>query len=756
MRRSAAVLSAVLCLAVTPPAAQERSAAEPVLFVRGQVRSDDDAAMLLRRTRVSVPGGPDEPVFADSDGRFEIAVRPRSTTLRFAKPGFAPRRIPIPAASPSAYLDVRLARGAAITGRVVDELGSPVVSADVRVRSVPDASDRDAVPVTTTVRTDDLGEFRIGSLPAGVYEAAAVARGLWQTVTIGRPDTTITVRLRAAEETGLELFYPAGARDVRAASDYAAGYGDAQRSQLASDPALARSARGTAVVTGRVVAPDGRGIAGAIVRLNPASAGLARVAASNAAGDFQFRGIAAGRYRVVATKVGFLAGEYGQGRPGQPARVIAVRDGQLSTKADIGLQRGGVIVGVVMDADGEPIEGIAVHVWRIEFRTGGPVAEPVTDVDVRRTDDRGRYRLHGLQPGSYYVVASEDPASPATASRSVRGVPRAYYPGVGLLADASTVTIGAGLAPVGADFVFAPAPARRVRGQARDASDEPLPRVTLVHRNPAGAALPSQTVDLVGDSFEFSHVVPGDYVVQGTRSGQFGKLSFRVEDADVTLPLLRTAPGSTLNGRVVFEGGPTFRPPLRWLDVVHVDPEYAPATNERLMTVTVRDPMAIEVSGLMGSIRFAGSDGMPDGWYLKAVDIDGRNAVEQPVVFRGGAQSRSDVRIVVSNAAAGVSGRALDGRQEPAGSYVAVAFPVDTRRWIPGGRHVRTAAPDEQGEFRLTTLPPGEYWLAAIESIDERLLQDPAVLDALREIGTRVDLSPGERMTTDLQLARLQ
>ena len=111
------------------------------------------------------------PVFTDQEGRFEIAVPASGAfTLRFSKAGFAPRDI-AGAAIPDNGVQVRLARGAAVaSGRTVDETGAPVADLVVRVRSIGAVANE--LPVSITTRTDDLGEFRVGSLPAGRYEAA--------------------------------------------------------------------------------------------------------------------------------------------------------------------------------------------------------------------------------------------------------------------------------------------------------------------------------------------------------------------------------------------------------------------------------------------------------------------------------------------------------------------------------------------------------------------------------------------------------
>jgi hypothetical protein len=50
-------------------------------------------------------------------------------------------------------------------------------------------------------------------------------------------------------------------------------------------------------------------------------------------------------------------------------------------------------------------------------------------------------------------------------------------------------------------------------------------------------------------------------------------------------------------------------------------------------------------------------------------------------------------------------------------------------------------------------LPPGDYWLVAVEALDDAAIQDPAVVGGLIGAGRRLSLAPGDRLTTDLTLA---
>jgi hypothetical protein len=103
-----------------------------------------------------------------------------------------------------------------------------------------------------------------------------------------------------------------------------------------------------------------------------------------------------------------------------------------------------------------------------------------------------------------------------------------------------------------------------------------------------------------------------------------------------------------------------------------------------------------------------------------------------------------------------VSGRVVNGRKEAAASYVVAVFPTAREHWYDGSRYMRLARPDEQAQFRAGMLPPGEYWIAAVDALEDTAIQDPEVLRRLMDVGRRITINASEKMTTELPLARLE
>jgi protocatechuate 3,4-dioxygenase beta subunit len=758
--------------------------------LRGQVRSDDDSAALLRRARVTVIGTTIPPVFTDQEGRFEILVPERSYTVRITKPGFAPAQVEgTDGPDPSSPVAVRLARGAAISGSVIDGAGGPVVGARLTVRRIRDAT-RDHVPITVTTRSDDLGEFRVGSLAAGRYEVAVDPSGDAPAVVDGTggatrvvpaprpgdadPDTDLpptAVLIRTAEEANVTVVYDRRTAESRAAAAYVAGY-DAGASQAAigaTAGALRPGSRivfrrGTAVVAGRVIDPAGRGVAGAIVRLNPVSAGMAMTAASDSGGRYQFNGVVSGAYRLSADKRGFLDGEHGQQRAGQSGAVVTLRDRQRVDRIDIGLRRGASISGIVTDPDGEPIEGLAMHAWRLEYRNGRPVTEAAGA--VRRTDDRGRYRLHSLPVGTYYVVAADDPSASenmATVSRA----PKAFYPGTPTVAQATPVFVDIGVDAAGADMTFSAPSTVRVSGLAMDSGSNPLNRpVVLVGSSRSGFPAPAaQMAAMRGWTFEFPHVAPGEYILQAMQywsdvpgvsaANEFSAQPITIGEMDVSGVNVHTTPGTTVTGRIVMERGG--RPPAggHWLTIRVADPDYEPAPVLPRPWTTVFNPdLSFRISGLLGPLRISSTPALAPTVWLKAATMGGVNIAEEPALFGRRDDTNTFIDVVLADDGAEVAGRVVNGRKERVDQYVVAAFPVATEHHYGGSRYIRIVRPDERGEFRTGMLPPGDYWLVAIEAFEDAAIQDPDVVRALIDGGRRMPLATGDRVTVELPLAR--
>jgi len=151
--------------------------------IRGRVvAADTGDALRKARIMASAEGARVDPVFSDADGRFQFVNLPAGRyVLSAAKAGFATTKygarrtleqpIAIDVADRAAVdgVDIRMPRGGVITGRVVDDLGDPMMLVNVTAGRLVRTGGRARVVTAGSSMTDDLGEYRISGLTAGSY-----------------------------------------------------------------------------------------------------------------------------------------------------------------------------------------------------------------------------------------------------------------------------------------------------------------------------------------------------------------------------------------------------------------------------------------------------------------------------------------------------------------------------------------------------------------------------------------------------------
>src|SRR3989441_9344292 len=81
--------------------------------------------------------------------------------------------IKITAESAAFSAEVRLPRSAAISGRILDDLGNPIELAQVSAERVIRTDGRVGAMTMAITTTDDLGEYRLGGLPEGHFVVSA-------------------------------------------------------------------------------------------------------------------------------------------------------------------------------------------------------------------------------------------------------------------------------------------------------------------------------------------------------------------------------------------------------------------------------------------------------------------------------------------------------------------------------------------------------------------------------------------------------
>jgi hypothetical protein len=541
----------------------------------------------------------------------------------------------------------------------------------------------------------------------------------------------------------------------------------------------------TASIQGRVVTADSSApIRRAEVRAMSTS-GVNRLGVTDGEGRFELRDMPAGQFRLIVSKSGFVTLTYGQRRPFEASVPIDLKQGQQFT-ANLALPRAGAIAGRVYDDAGEPLADVRVQALRSRMTEGRRRLEPAGAADT--TDDTGSYRLYGLPPGDYYVSASPPrrqlplpPGAPLTRNvgpLDVLSTMTTFYPGTPSFEDAQRVTLGVG-GETRADIQIAPSRAAVVSGIVLTAAGAPAGDATVTLRSEAVAMGVSAIVAGVpalaitghtnpDGTFVLPGVPPGPYTLTTTVQDfvrpvfdsagrivsppgppsvpQMASMPIVVSGADMTGLTLATGSGGIAEGTFVADAGVT-QPLPRGLEVSARPANGADGTMRMSMGATFR------IFGFNGAAHLLVS-GLPEGWAVKSMIVDGADMTDQPVDLRNG--RNVSVRFVLTDRVTTVTGMVSDGPSREAQErrhHNVVVFPEDSKKWAYPSRYVQTVRTDDQGAFRITALPPGERYLAlALDFLEDGEGTDPEFLERLSTRATSFSLGEAERKNVDLRL----
>lgn len=547
---------------------------------------------------------------------------------------------------------------------------------------------------------------------------------------------------------------------------------------LAQAPAPSTS--GSASLRGRVVASNtGTPVRQAGIQVQTGT--LQWTTTTDDDGRFVIPDLPAGRYTVRVTKAGFVTWLFGRDRAGAQTRVepLELKPAEKSDRGDLRLPRGGVIAGRIVDAFGEAVVGTDVRALRYEFLTPGEGRFGY--VRHAATNDLGEYRIYGLPPGRYFVgvgMAVADLAERIGQSGgTIRVVPSrggmsaTFYPDTASVSDATPVAVEAGGEIRGIDFAQLAVPLATLAGSVTNERGQPASGV-VVMLNPArrdGVLLPfpSMVEPDAGGRFSMANIPPGDYRLDivskarleaiGTTGSsaarpavpdEFASVPITVAGQDIEDTAIRTARGFDVAGRLVVEGGFSL-PPTANVSVSSVTTLRRRAVTNTFLgsSASVQPDGRFVLNGVAGG-QLVRAYGLPAGWTLKAVRLNGADVTDEGFDVAGPVRS---LEVVVTPEAPAITGSVRDSNGVAVKDYAAViVFSDDPRRWtLRLTRFVTSAKPGPDGQFAVAGLPPGNY-LAAVVDILEPDWPSPDSLESLRRTATPFTLSDGETKTLTL------
>ena len=495
---------------------------------------------------------------------------------------------------------------------------------------------------------------------------------------------------------------------------------------LAPLPEARAQKEAPATISGRVT--DGeRGVVGitvALISTDPTQRFRAAARAkTDGEGRYLLQNVAPGRYQIVPYAPAFVVQGLTESYP--PGRPLTLLAGDEVKDIDFRVERGGVITGRVTDADGNPIVSEAVQVAPFEINNNNRQM-PRNPFDQRdhMTDDRGVYRIYGLQPGRYRVSVGQSSEESGAVSFGRRRIfKRTYHPDVTEQAQARVVEVKAGGEAENVDITLGK-PLKTFKASGRFVSVEtgqPVPNLTYGYGplDPAGRRLGAygsgQASDARGE-FQTEGLAPGRYAVfnmPGQEPSEFytEPSSFEIVDADVTGLVVKARRGASISGVVVIEGVSDRALAARlltqvrvygWLDMRN---QAAPSFSQR--PTIINPDGSFRIPGLRpGKVRLGYAGDNIKGLILSRTELSGAN-ISGGIDITEGAQV-TGVRMVLTYGTAVITGQTsfLNGTPPPGTRVIAQARRAGAQTSNEFGRTVEV---DARGFFRIEGLPAGEY-----------------------------------------------
>jgi hypothetical protein len=255
-------------------------------------------------------------------------------------------------------------------------------------------------------------------------------------------------------------------------------------------------------------------------------------------------------------------------------------------------------------------------------------------------------------------------------------------------------------------------------------------------------------------TFSIAGVTPGKYTIiarvdggpGGTGRTAMQPLVVTGEEVNVSLT---PAPGVQVSGTITLEGSGTAVP--KTLSGFRVSP--SPLDSSLVMARAPRaapgtDTGQFSIPDVMAGRYVIRASG-PSGWTMKAAYLDGRDITDHVLEVKS--DTINGINVIFTDRISRLSGTVRDRRDSGVAGLTVIAFPVDDRLWTAQSRQIVTARTDPSGAYKTGPLPPGDYFVAAVEDVEQGEWFDPTFLEQIRDQAKKVTIGEGEQGTQDLK-----
>lgn len=484
-----------------------------------------------------------------------------------------------------------------------------------------------------------------------------------------------------------------------------------------------------------------------------------------------------GRYRLTGLPPGtyHIAARNAEDFATAKTRVIAVAGRDLEG-IDFIMVRSGEISGKVVDENKEPVPNLNVELVSHEYFMG---LDGYYIRGLSRTDDRGQYRLGGMEPGrAYYVMAEKRPAATARSDAPLDAKVRrrtpagTFYPGTTERESATPITLSPGEHREGIDIELKKSPSYCVEGVAQGPMGPATLRVGFEAAQPSAGTTAAGGLFTGGQilgataadgRFRFCDLYPGEFRIAAVDrtpgfSEQQPNVSLGLEYITITDRDLKnvrvTAAARQLTGVIQLDGPQPLTPLTTKANVMLIPLLRSGLDGER-PSARVDIPGDFNLTGLAPSAYGIRVNVNGTGLYVKDIGYGGRGIRHEPLRFDGVATGNS-LTITLGQDGATLTAAVTDKDGNALADATVIAFPVTAITEAALQDSMTKGITDQSGQYTSVALAPGKYYVAAtFDAVDETGESLSRVLRARTQF-QQIDLGPHGSQSVTLVPIRLR
>jgi protocatechuate 3,4-dioxygenase beta subunit len=434
-------------------------------------------------------------------------------------------------------------------------------------------------------------------------------------------------------------------------------------------------------------------------------------------GYYRVTGLAAGDYSIVPFAPSFY---YAWSQVyGISGKSVSLDAGETAEGIDFKLTHGGVITGRISDSAGRPLVEERVQLAHIDDNRQR-IQMPYNPYNFL-TDDRGVYRIYGLEPGRYLVSVGRD-VRPGSVSGGgpPRYYPLTYYPGVNEEARAEVVEISSSGEAASIDIVLGKtATSYSARGRVISSeTGQPVPDVLVGY----GAPRPDGGIGATGFSSNSQTDSRGEFRIDGVTPGQYAAFAvpfndrdfysdqtpFQITEADIEGVQVTVHQGGSINGIATVEGAvdPAIAARISQLSLSARNLQNSPGSIF-IQPRPVAPDGSFRLTGLSpGKIMiYLSNPSQANGFSIARIEVDGTD--QSGGIDVGASQQITGVRLILAYGGGSIRGRVkVQGGVLPESLSLMVLARSTAR---PGPMASKSARVDARGLFVIQGLADGEY-----------------------------------------------